>query len=147
MIPLKQRNRHDPDNGVWGDCHRAAIASVLELSLDDVPHFFEGGRGTVEARILEKEFLRDRGLVAIDIGAGSNLEETLDAMGVWNPGVYYLLAGKSRNNVTHSVVCLNDKIVHDPSLDDSGIIGPDEKTGLYWVTFFGTTLATLRRIL
>lgn len=38
MKPVRQLYRHDPANGVYGDCWRACIASVLELPIEDVPH-------------------------------------------------------------------------------------------------------------
>lgn len=43
MIPVYQTILDNPTNhsGRWtaGNCYQAAIASVLELTLDDVPHF------------------------------------------------------------------------------------------------------------
>src|SRR5437879_5835280 len=39
----KQRFQHDPDGGVWGDCHRTAIACALGLPRDEVPHFCDDG--------------------------------------------------------------------------------------------------------
>lgn len=32
MIPVRQHN-HDPLNGVWGNCHSACMASILELPI------------------------------------------------------------------------------------------------------------------
>ncbi len=49
MIPLMQRNHHDPANGIYGDCHRAAIASLLELPMDDVPHFCDADSDCVSS--------------------------------------------------------------------------------------------------
>lgn len=63
MTPVKQRYKHDPENGVWGDCHRAAVASVLDLALDDVPHFADGGAGGEEFERRVREYLLSRGLV------------------------------------------------------------------------------------
>jgi hypothetical protein len=50
-----------------------------------------------------------------------------------NPGVFYLLGGQSRTDCGHSVVCLDDAIIWDPSLTDAGIVGPMED-GYYWIT-------------
>ena len=36
-----QEFRHDPDNGVIGDCWRTCIASVLGLERSRVPHFMK----------------------------------------------------------------------------------------------------------
>jgi len=35
----KQAFRHDPSNGMYGDCHRTAIASILGVERDTVPNF------------------------------------------------------------------------------------------------------------
>ncbi|GGA55147.1 hypothetical protein [Pelagibacterium lentulum] len=35
-------------------------------------------------------------------------------------------SGKSRNDVAHVVVCCNDEIVHDPTIDQSGIVAPTD---------------------
>ena len=43
MTPQKQMFLHDPDNGVWGDCQRTAIACILDRDVEDVPHFFHDG--------------------------------------------------------------------------------------------------------
>lgn len=146
MIPLKQRHRHDPANGIWGDCHRACVASILELPLDAVPNFHEPPPGEAWrsewAAIRERVFLISCGFVPItccyheDMG----LEQVLAGAAYYNPGTYWILGGTSRNGTGHSVVCLDDLIVHDPSLDDSGIVGPMEG-GHYWATFIGAGIA------
>ena len=58
----------------------------------------------------------------------SSLQEILNWMNESNPNIYYMLTGKSKNNVGHVVVCCNDRIIHDPSLDNSGIVGPIDDT-------------------
>jgi hypothetical protein len=142
MTPLKQRNRHRPTEGIWGDCHRAAIASVLDLPLDAVPHFGDGGPDGVEFQRREDEFLRSVGLVAVRIiYPGDDRELVFRALKGMNPGIYYLFGGRSATGVDHTVVGIDDGIVHDPSLNDSGIVGPCDD-GWYWVTFFGCACAT-----
>jgi hypothetical protein len=41
---------------------------------------------------------------------------------------------RSRTNVDHSVIAFENQIVHDPSLNNSGIIAPCDD-GFIWVTF------------
>jgi hypothetical protein len=146
MKPLKQRNRHKPKEGIYGDCHRAAIASILELPLDGVPNFGEGLPDNKEFQRREREWLLSRGLVPISVPYRADLEYVLKATKVQNPGVYYLLGGQSRTGVGHTVVCFEDEIVFDPSIDDSGIIGPFEDDGLYWLTFFGSAVSLKREV-
>ena len=63
------------------------------------------------------------------------MPELLQFMAVNNPGLYYLLSGTSRTGCNHTVVALDDQIVWDPSLSDSGIIGPCDD-GYYWIKLY-----------
>lgn len=141
MTPVKQSITHAPRAGRWGDCHRAAVASVLDLPLAAVPHFSEGGPGVEEFKAREREFFARHGLVPITaVYAGSEVYDgpalILEVVGKLNPETPYLLGGRSRHGGDHTVVCLGDAIVHDPSHDDAGIVAPSSD-GWYWVTFFG----------
>lgn len=140
MIPLKQRNRHRPEDGVYGDCHRAAVASILELAIDDVPHFMDGDPDLAEYNRRETTFLKSRGMVRIMIAYPSKLDDVLMTMEALNPGTHFILGGNSKNGCGHSVVACDGAIVHDPSLDESGIVGP-MSDGNYWVTYFGVGVA------
>lgn len=42
MTPLKQTILHDPENGQYGNCMQAAIASLFDLHIEQVPHFGDG---------------------------------------------------------------------------------------------------------
>lgn len=140
MTPLKQANRHDPDNGAWGDCHRTAIAAALDLPRDEVPHFMDNGTCADDAQAAEIEWLAARGMVRIVMVFNSSLEDLLQTMEFLNPRVCYILGGQSKTGCNHSVVGRGGTIVCDPSQTDAGIIGPCDD-GYYWVTFFGTARA------
>ncbi|WP_414461778.1 hypothetical protein [Hyphomicrobium sp. DY-1] len=140
MTPVKQRNKHDPENGIYGDCHRAAIATVLDLDIDAVPHFADGDPGDLIFATREQEFLRAHGLFPIafpfNVVEGQSLDEILDMIGRLNGDDFvYLLGGKSRTGVNHTVVCQGGRIAHDPSPRDAGIVAPCDD-GFYWLTFF-----------
>lgn len=146
MIPVKQLYRHDPPK-TWGDCHRAAIASILELPCDDVPHF---GAPPLrdDWRVYERSFLLNRGIIPLTIGfegGKGDYHSFLSAMAILNPDTYWLLGGTSKNGVGHTVVVLNDKIAHDPALDNSGIVGPMED-GYFWGTFFGSSITLAKPV-
>lgn len=144
VTPVKQLFRHEPHKGIYGDCHRAAIACVLDLRPEDVPHFGEHGDDDPVAWTREvNEFLALHGMTSLAIPfPGDDLKAVLHCVSTVNPGVYYLLTGKSRTGTNHNVVCLDGRIIHDPSLDDAGIIGPCND-GLYWVQFFGSLRAVV----
>ena len=122
MTPIKQRRRHNPDEGIYGDCARAAFASILEIPYDDVPDFTFEGKQYEEIRSWLRRFGYD---VCRFYFLGSEPLDTIqERMQSWNPNIYYLLSGSSSLGVGHVVVCLNGEIVHDPSLDNTGIVGP-----------------------
>lgn len=142
----KQLNKHNPEKRQWGDCHRTAIACVLDLHPSDVPHFNHGGPGAAEVNEHIKRWLLSRGLMSISIAfpGETPLDDILRSVAVANyeyPDLCYLLGGRSRTGVNHTVVCRGEKIIHDPSQVDAGIIGPTQPDKLYWITFFGTALA------
>ncbi|HYC63550.1 MAG TPA: hypothetical protein VEC14_02375 [Reyranellaceae bacterium] len=135
MRYVKQRIEHDPDNGRWGDCHRAAVASVLQLPYEAVPHFMDHGVSAAEAGRIEREWLHSIGLTMICLPFNADLSHLLSGLGACAPDVHYILGGTSRNGTGHSVVCRGGEIVHDPSPVESGIVGPMDD-GFFWTTFF-----------
>jgi hypothetical protein len=148
VIPVKQRNRHDPANGIYGDCHRAAIASLLELPLNEVPHFCDADSELPDAEPLmerERKWLASRGLTNINViyPGEVSLDDLLTAIDATTPGIMFILGGTSTTGCGHSVVAGCGKILHDPSLTKTGdhsIVGPMED-GYWWVTFMGTLTA------
>ncbi len=148
MIPYKQLFKHDPENGTYGDCHRTAIGSVFNIPPGQMPHFYDQDRSEAEAQHLLGEWLATRGLTQISLPfpvatpwAADDIREILSHIKRWNGGQYYLLSGSSRPGIGHTVVCLDDMILSDPSPTEAGINGPLEG-GYYLVTFFGSSLAS-----
>lgn len=140
MRPQKQLFLHRPEEGSFGDCWRAAIACVLDLSVETVPHFamigLEGDPGAymVETRRWLKE---ECGLTFLQVPfVGSNLDVVLAMAGTLNPDVHYLLTARNARGVDHNVVCLNGQVVWDPSLEPTDIVGP-ASDGHWWIGYFG----------
>ena len=139
----KQKYLHDPENGVWGDCDRACLASLLDMDIDEVPHFFDGIEagdvaGGEEAMLRRKEWLREKGveLIRIVVAAGDyGWRDFVGWVSRQNPGKEFLLVGCSANGVSHVVICRDSEIIHDPALDNSGIVGPCPDTVAYEVEF------------
>ena len=99
MIPIMQKLLHDPENGVKGDCLRACICSLLEISDNDVPNFVED-KNYPE---LLYEFLKSKCYEIInDDEPPKNVE-------------FYMVWGISPRGVMHSVIHSRGKLVHDPN--------------------------------
>ena len=133
MTPQKQLNKHDPANGVYGDCGRTVIACLLDLHPSEVPHFWDRGEtNNLTADEDCRKWLAKRGLRIITWAVDGGLVEVLTFMNQLNPETYYTLMGTSPRNVNHVVICRNDEIVHDPSLDGGDFIGPSND-GHWWI--------------
>lgn len=132
MIEHKQLFRHRPEDGMFGDCHRTAIACLLDLDPEEVPHF-----GAVHFDDPEKfhsafeRWLKARGLRTVLTAYDCSLEDLLASFGSQNPEAYFLLGGRSRSGVGHTVIGCGNRIAWDPHPDDVGIVGPLD--GYYWV--------------
>lgn len=119
----------DPAKGIFGDCFRACIASILELPLDDVPHFVQIGltphpddpqplaEGNSDWWYYLRDWLRPRGLIYFDIPAGEDAPDALiSALG------YHTITGLSpRGDWQHVVVGRGGEIVHDPHPEGGGL--------------------------
>lgn len=91
-----------------GNCFAACVASILELSLDKVPHF--QGDDWYERW---QEWLSERNLYFIYLGnAGTN---------DWRPKGY-AIANALCGSIRHSVVCFDGEMVWNPHpLRDLGV--------------------------
>ncbi|MGU9981530.1 hypothetical protein ACJ4V0_15955 [Phreatobacter sp. HK31-P] len=143
MTPQKQSIAHDPANGRYGDCHRAALATILDMPIADVPHVYDGGISGAEASLNERAFLASLGLVPINVAYGSDasLKDVLAATGAFCPGLCAILGGKSPRGFGHSVVIADGEIVHDPHPDGGGLVGPFDEDSSWWVTWIGSSRA------
>lgn len=103
-----QKNEHNDENNIVGDCLRACICSILEISDEGIYNFVEDEN---YPEILEK-FLLER-----NIWLYSSKEKPKDIE-------YYMVWGVSPRGVQHSVIYSKGKLVHDPHPKGGGVI-PD----------------------
>lgn len=141
MKPSKQLFRHNPAEGTWGDCYRTAVACLLDLATADVPHVYDQGVDGETGTAAMNAFLAGRGLVPVTViyDGDADLQQVLTAREHYTPGIPYMLIGQSGNNVDHVVIACDGRIIWDPSLDDSGIIGPSSD-GHWWIEYLGALL-------
>lgn len=111
------RVKHDPENGTYGDCLRACVATMLGLQADDVPHFAHDGAIADIVNERMREFLATRGLAPWWSHYDPDLsrEELLETLSESGPGVAFLLFGRTGDDGDHVIVCRDGKVVHDPA--------------------------------
>lgn len=115
MKPAKQTKLHISDKQN-GNCMNAAFASILELDIEDIPHFEdmpECGQGTKENPSWWKalnDWLWQMGFY---------LETRNGSQGM--PPVYFIANGPSPRGLEHSVIYKGTEMVHDPHPSNEGL--------------------------
>jgi hypothetical protein len=121
MTPVDQEFLHKPEEGQYGDCQRAVIATLLDLPASEVPHFNGIAKGEPFAfwEALQG-FVRSKGFVYLTVPARSGSAFFGD-----DGDVFHEISGPSpRGNGTfHAVVGCNGQIVHDPHPSRAGLAG------------------------
>jgi len=135
IIKHTQLFLHDPENGVYGDCWRATVACLLRMPVEAVPHVCDGpDDGKASERMRAFLDSQNCALIQVPFLGEMSLEQVLDYVGSTSvsSGLHWCLMGTSRTGCNHVVICKGNEIVHDPSITQSGIIGPS-RDGLWWV--------------
>lgn len=133
MKPVTQQFIHKPEANQYGDCQRAVIASLLELPIDEVPHFLQEAQGDASAYWEGiQRFLRPHGYayLVVPYRSGSAF------FGIDDEPIYHEISGPSPrgNGVFHAVVGCNGQIAFDPHPDRTGLAGdPSEWEFAYLV--------------
>ena len=109
MKPIKQKNIHNPEKGIQGDCLRACICSLLEISDEGVPNFVEDKQYPVQL----VNFLKEKGFRLRWVE-----EEPKDIE-------YYMAFGTGPRGFRHAVIYSKGKLVHDPHPEGGGLMLPD----------------------
>lgn len=125
--------RHDPDNGIYGNCHRTALACIFDKdSPADVPHFLEDNCDADTFYERTDAWLLEQGMRSITMPwQAESLAQMLEVMELRAPGILWILGGVSPRGTNHSVVCRGGEVIHDPHPDGGGVVGPTDD-GYFW---------------
>lgn len=106
--------KHDPPNS-YGDCYRCAIASILEVAAEDVPHVYLHGNDYWDTgKKLLDEWLAKQNLYIFEFCINAaNMEH-------WSNLGYHLLSGVSPRG-SHACVGHGGKLVHNPNPLNDGL--------------------------
>ena len=141
MIRQMMAVKHNPP-ATYGDCYRACIASIIEVSTTDIPHPGINGEGEWFSQIkVMDRWLAERGLWTF----GLKIFSKDLAMYQEHAVGYYILGGQSPRGCGHFVVARSDKIVHDPHPEGGGLVAdPDDTWNMQWV-LYGAHRPTLKQ--
>lgn len=113
------------------DCWRTCIASILQLPVNEVPHFYKLDKE--QAVEVAKAWLHPKGfgLIAIALPGEYPLSTILDCAAHMTSGnFYYIISGKTKRGLNHAMVGHLSKIVLDPYtgeppiLNEAPFVGP-----------------------
>lgn len=121
MKPVTQQVMHDVANGQFGDCQRAVIASLLELPIEDVPHFLQDAKGDPTAywQAIQK-FCRGHGYAYLTAHSPKGLAFYGD-----DGDVFHEISGPSPRHAGtfHAVIGKNGQVFFDPHPSRAGLAG------------------------
>lgn len=135
MIPVDQRIlNHCPEEGRYGDCFRAVVASILELPYEEVPHWMQypadaplvklpNGQEASPWYLDMRAWLALRGMDILCFDLKAWRESGLDPIPfLRNLTMYHDLSGPSPRfpGELHACVARAGVIVHDPHPDRTG---------------------------
>lgn len=92
-----------------GNCVQACIASIFELSLEDVPNFMERPNGEWLDSLYD--FLEKYDLEPLFLEANDSFV----------PRGYYIIQGDTPRGIGHSCIGFAGKLVHDPHPSKVGL--------------------------
>lgn len=120
-----------------GNCMSAAVATILDKRIDEVPHFAVFGENWFTALIL---YMRDMGYEYHGMPAAKDITNRK-----YNKGIngYLLAFGVSPRGFQHLTVYKGSKMVHDPHPSRAGI----ELQGFYRFEPFGEVREPLNWII
>ncbi|OPY16252.1 MAG: hypothetical protein A4E69_00272 [Syntrophus sp. PtaB.Bin138] len=107
-----------------GDCFRACLASIFDRDIETVPHFCRKGNepwSTDTQAWLAHEY--GLGLLStMPIEAIEGLPKDSFIATLFTLPCHHLIIGRSPRGISHSVVGLSGKIIHDPHPDNLGLV-------------------------
>ena len=102
-----------------GNCLSACLATILDLSIDDVPNFIDlSDTNDSQWRDRLNAWLAAMGLRAHHISFAPCPTEALAGFAPSSP---FVLFGRSKKNFEHAVVAAGPRVVHDPHPSRSGL--------------------------
>jgi hypothetical protein len=113
---LDQTILHDPDKpDVMGNCWQTCIASLLNIPLDEVPHFVQENDTYDAVNEATRAWARERGLELLH----------LDRSYLKGSPMLCILEGRSPRGVAHVVIGRGDETIHDPHPSRDGLSWAD----------------------
>lgn len=126
MTPVHCRVKHSPEDGLYGDCLRACVATIMDREPEQVEHFADGGvdAETINDRMVE--WLGKEGYAPFwcHYDPDYTLAELMEMQSAQNHNTVYMLFGLTSDDEPHVVVCKGGYVVHNPSWYPNPLVAP-----------------------
>lgn len=114
MTPFIVEIEHGLDPGP-GDCIRTALACLLDMPPDRIPHFAETSDIFADQWKAMVRWLAERGLYAFSFWIkAASLSEAVAEISPTDPAQHYMVICLDKD-VGHCVICQHGRISHDPA--------------------------------
>jgi len=118
VVPVEQRYLaifdENGDNTQRGDCLTACVASIFELSIEDVPYFVESDSWWGDYM----NFSHDRGFQLGQVRISTDDEDPTKLNGYPTEGVYWIATVKSPRGRTRCSVCKGERETKSQWVED-----------------------------
>ena len=121
MKPVKQTLFGGVDDEIKGNCFQAVLASLLELPLDEVPHFCQLCSDEDYWTEISR-WLMPRGYLYMCI---EQIIVDKYAPFLLQTGHYYIVSGDGPRGHKHNCIACKGKIVFDPHPSNDGLVTID----------------------
>jgi len=111
VTPVRQTKFRNIEIRTYGNCLRAAVASLLDLSLEEVEPFEDHFDDHTWRQHFEYIWPASRGLV-------------INSSGEPPPGYSICFGDSPRSDTGHAVIVLDGRLAHDPHPDGTGVLNP-----------------------
>ncbi len=135
MTPHKQKYKHDPENGIYGDCFRTSVACLLDVDPEEVPHSHRPDETGRRQNEVMRGYLSTKGyglaVIPFYSTATASAEEAATLFSHFCPDQPYLLGGETGDGVGHVVICNGGEVIHNTGAND--VVGPTRPELCYWL--------------
>lgn len=120
ITKLYQLNKHEPDNGIYGDCFRTAIACILGFDNPESIPLFAPVEDQKKSYV---DFLDSIGYILFEIPwkVNDSIKSPLEFMEYYYPNLPYLFSGLSKRGVGHVAIYQGETLIHDTFPGGNGI--------------------------
>lgn len=124
MIPIFQTKFSNEENGIYGNCFGACIASLLEIPINEVPAWEDMGSDGSWAdsyySFLASQGFEADGMILVENG---NIDEAWEKLEPADGVNGYFIVGGTSSRCTrgHAVIFKDKSMIHDPHPSNAGI--------------------------